>query len=178
MMTHPWLVYLAGGVSYQAAGSAHPNIAPYEVFSTADLPLMLAAVDDAQFGRLAAALGQPQWAGDARWSTNAARVQDRARLHDSVETILQAQSAGHWLGRFRAAQLPAGIVQQAADAARIWQESDAPRLSAMHPVIGALSWPTSASRRRRGAGTAAARCGPPADPARLAWRDRIGLGGS
>lgn len=143
MMTHPWLMYLAGGVGYEAAGSGHPNIAPYEVFSTADHPLMLAAVDDAQFRRLVGALGKPGWADVPRWSTNAGRVQDRAHLHDAIGAVLEDKSADHWVQVFRAAQLPSGVVQPAADAARIWQQSRAPRLSAVHPVLGALEWPTS-----------------------------------
>ncbi|GAA3201064.1 hypothetical protein GCM10020255_105690 [Rhodococcus baikonurensis] len=51
--------YVAAGVVPQAMGNRHPSIAPYEVFDTADRPLVLAVGNDRQFGSLTEVLGVP-----------------------------------------------------------------------------------------------------------------------
>ena len=64
--------YVAAGVVPQAMGNRHPSIAPYEVFDTADRPLVLAVGNDRQFSSLTEVLGVSELAADARF-----RVQQR-----------------------------------------------------------------------------------------------------
>ena len=66
-----------GGMVPERLGNAHPNIAPYQVFATADGFIILAAANDGQFRRFAAAVGHASWADDDRFATNAARVSNR-----------------------------------------------------------------------------------------------------
>ncbi|WP_269148828.1 CaiB/BaiF CoA transferase family protein [Kyrpidia spormannii] len=143
LMTHPWLMYLAGNVEYKAAGTEHPNIAPYEMFSTMDRPLILGAVDDQQFRRLAHALGHPEWPQKSEWATNEARVADRRHLHESIEKELVTRTAEHWKNTFTRANLPVAIVESVSSAATKWAMSKVPRITARHPTMGLLSWPTS-----------------------------------
>ena len=51
------LNYLIGGSAPKRHGSAHPNIAPYQAFATADGHLMLAVGNDRQFVSFCRAAG-------------------------------------------------------------------------------------------------------------------------
>ncbi|PWI57850.1 CaiB/BaiF CoA transferase family protein [Sulfoacidibacillus thermotolerans] len=150
MMTHPWLMYLQGETVYQASGSRHPNIAPYEVFQTKDQLLLLGAVDDAQFLRLATVLGHPEWAVKSDWTTNEKRVCDRDKLHQAIESQLISEGAEYWHTRFAHAKLPVGIVKSIEAAAEEWRDRQGPKLYAQHPVFGQLAWPVSPWRQQGG----------------------------
>lgn len=99
---------LAAGVSPTRMGNAHPSIAPYELLRCADGPLAIACGNDAQFARLAAVLGIPQLADDARFRTNADRVAHRPALRDALESALAAAPAATWQERLAAAGIAAG----------------------------------------------------------------------
>ena len=51
--------YAAGGVVPYRMGNAHPSLFPYEPLPTGDGDLIVTVGNDAQFGRLCAALGVP-----------------------------------------------------------------------------------------------------------------------
>ena len=80
-----WMTYFlaswsASGAVPGNAGSGTLMIAPYQAFPTGDGELVIAAGNDALFARLAAALGHPEWAEDARFLTNALRVENKPAL--------------------------------------------------------------------------------------------------
>ena len=77
------------GVVPQAMGNRHPSIAPYEVFDTADRPLVLAVGNDRQFSSLTEVLGVSELAADARFASNSDRVAHR-------EELFRRPSLLHW----------------------------------------------------------------------------------
>ncbi|KTE00105.1 CoA-transferase [Sphingopyxis sp. H038] len=72
--------YLASGVSPRRMGNGHANVVPYQAFATADGQLVIAVGNDGQFRKLCVILGEPGWAYDKRFVTNAARLANRAEL--------------------------------------------------------------------------------------------------
>jgi crotonobetainyl-CoA:carnitine CoA-transferase CaiB-like acyl-CoA transferase len=72
--------YLLGGLVPEPLGNAHPNIVPYQLFETADRPIILAAGNDRLFERACEVIGRPELAADERFATNAARVRNRDAL--------------------------------------------------------------------------------------------------
>ena len=106
--------YLVGGVVPERHGTAHPNIAPYQAFATADGHLMLAVGNDDQFRRFCAAAGLPELAADARFATNAARVAERETLSARIAARLSEAATQDWLARFAEAGVPAGPVNDLA----------------------------------------------------------------
>ncbi|MFF3848199.1 CaiB/BaiF CoA transferase family protein [Streptomyces sp. NPDC002328] len=102
--------YAVAGVVPGRLGNAHPSIAPYETFPTADRPLALAVGNDGQFAALAAALGRPFLAADERFRTNPDRVAHRAELRELLGERLRTAGADHWSGVLLAAGVPAGPV--------------------------------------------------------------------
>ncbi len=81
--------YLVSGKAPVRLGNAHPNISPYEVVPTADGHLILAVGNDGQFRRLCTILGIAAAADDERFSTNKARVANKAE----VRRIVSAETA-------------------------------------------------------------------------------------
>jgi crotonobetainyl-CoA:carnitine CoA-transferase CaiB-like acyl-CoA transferase len=106
---------LAGAVAGRM-GNAHPSIAPYELFPTADGELVLAVGNDKQFTALGEAIGTPELAGDERFATNGARVAHRAALRDVLVTRLAARDAPAWVAALTAVGVPAGQVNDVAGA--------------------------------------------------------------
>ncbi|MFD5002803.1 CaiB/BaiF CoA transferase family protein [Streptomyces mutabilis] len=102
--------YVAAGVVPGRLGNAHPSIAPYETFHTADRPIALAVGNDRQFAALAALLGAPELADDARFRTNPDRVAHRGELRALLQDRLRTRGADHWAGALPAAGVPAGPV--------------------------------------------------------------------
>ena len=101
---------VGAGVVPTFMGNAHPSIAPYEVFATADRPIVLAVGNDRQFVKLVEALDMPGLAKDERYATNSARVAHRAALKADVETSLRGRSADEWQVALTAVGVPCGPI--------------------------------------------------------------------
>lgn len=107
--------YLIGGWVPKRQGTAHPNIVPYQVVRAADAPFMLAVGNDGQFQAFARLVGHAEWFADARFASNAARVQHRGVLISLIEQALSAQPARHWLAACADAGVPATPIQNIAE---------------------------------------------------------------
>jgi crotonobetainyl-CoA:carnitine CoA-transferase CaiB-like acyl-CoA transferase len=108
--------YVGAGVVPGILGNAHPSIAPYEVYSTADRPLVVAVGNDRQFRALVNELGAPALADDPRYATNPERVAHRAELAAEVNGLLAAASADDWQDRLTAVGVPCGPINDLAEA--------------------------------------------------------------
>lgn len=82
--------FLTTGDSPTRMGNTHPNISPYEVVPTSDGYLILAVGNDSQFRRLCAILDLGDMTDDPDYSTNRARVANRA----AVTVRLAEKTAG------------------------------------------------------------------------------------
>ena len=131
------LNYLVTGQSPRRQGTAHPNIAPYQAFATADGHLMLAVGNDAQFARLCEAAGAAGLAADARFRTNRDRVAHRAALVPALAALFAGRTTRDWLARLEAAQVPCGPIN---DLAQVFAEPQVRhrglRLDLPHPTAG------------------------------------------
>lgn len=108
--------YLATGVAPTRMGNRHPSIAPYETLRCRDGFLAVACGNDAQFQRLAEALGNPGVAVDPRFASNTARVANRTELVAALESELILEDAATWEERLLDADVPAGRVGDIASA--------------------------------------------------------------
>ena len=102
--------YTVAGVVPQRMGNQHPSIAPYEPFRCAEGELVLAVGNDRQFALLCEVLGLADLAGDARFATNRARVENRVALRAMLEERLTARPAQAWVVALTRAGVPAGVV--------------------------------------------------------------------
>ncbi len=102
--------FLTTGNSPAAMGNQHPSIAPYETLHCRTGTLAVACGNDQQFRRLVTVLGIPEAADDARFATNADRVQHRGALITVLEGQLARRDAAEWEALLIEADVPAGLV--------------------------------------------------------------------
>lgn len=102
--------YLATEVSPGRLGNAHPNIVPYQVFSTSDGALIIAAGNDAQFRRLCGVLGLEDAAADPRYATNGARVAARETLVALLSDEIAKWTKADILAALERASVPASPI--------------------------------------------------------------------
>ena len=132
--------YLLGGLVPEPLGNAHPNIVPYQLFATADRPIILAAGNDRLFERTCEVIGRPELAADERFATNAARVRNRDALIPLLSAELASRNAAEWLPAFEEAAVPSAPVRTldevfaSAEGAAAIQEIDDPARGALRLV--------------------------------------------
>ena len=102
--------YFHSGTVPKRWGNAHPNLLPYEVFATADGHLILGAGNDSQWTSFCAAAERPDLSSDPRFRTMPDRIRSRAALIPIVQEIMKERSNRDWIGRFDAANVPCGPI--------------------------------------------------------------------
>jgi crotonobetainyl-CoA:carnitine CoA-transferase CaiB-like acyl-CoA transferase len=102
--------YLTTGAVPRRLGNQHPHIVPYQVFPTRDGEMVVAVGNDAQFRKLAEALGMPELAADERYRTNADRLRHRDGLVAVISAVMKAKPTTHWRARLQAAGIPHGPI--------------------------------------------------------------------
>ena len=80
--------WLCSGRTPGLLGSAHPNIAPYDKFAARDGSVFLGIVNDGQFRRFCECVDRKDLLGDARFQTNAMRLQHVDDLRTEIEQTL------------------------------------------------------------------------------------------
>ncbi len=102
--------YLATGEPPIRHGNAHPNIVPYETFSTADGQLALAIGTSEQFERFCRTVDRPDlWAND-RFQTNSQRVTHRKELVPELQRLFETRPTSEWLDMLTDASIPVGPI--------------------------------------------------------------------
>jgi formyl-CoA transferase/CoA:oxalate CoA-transferase len=139
-----WLTYVAGkyfatGVTPGRHGSAHESLAPYQVFPTADDPLMVAVGSEGLWHRFTAATGLDDLTDDPRYATNPERVRHRDTLIPRITQALAARGCAEWTDLLNTAGVPAGPVNTVPAALAQPQVAAREMVVEMeHPVAGML----------------------------------------
>jgi crotonobetainyl-CoA:carnitine CoA-transferase CaiB-like acyl-CoA transferase len=97
-------------------GNAHANLVPYQLFPTADRPMVLAVGSDGQWLAAARALGLETLAEDTTLRTNAGRLAQRERVVAALRACLATQPAAYWMERLEAVGVPCGLVRNVQEA--------------------------------------------------------------
>ena len=108
--------YLVTGQSPRRLGNAHPNITPYAVFPTSDGWFILAVGNDGQFRRFCTAMGLDGLAQDARFTSNALRLEHRGVLEVLIAEATRLHPRDPLLALLEQAGVPAGPINNVADA--------------------------------------------------------------
>lgn len=103
--------YLVSGTAPGRMGSAHPNLVPYEVFTTRDGHLMVAIGNDAQFVRLIKRLELNDIANDQRFETNRGRVENRTDIIPALNGAFAKQPTIYWIDALAEVGIPCGPVR-------------------------------------------------------------------
>jgi crotonobetainyl-CoA:carnitine CoA-transferase CaiB-like acyl-CoA transferase len=120
-------------------GNGHPSIVPYTTYRAKDSMMALAVGNDSQFARAAEVLSHPEWADDARFKTNRARVENRDIVDGMIGEALAKGAADTWLAKLKAAGVPCGKINSVADALADPHTAARGMVETMeHPTIGPL----------------------------------------
>ncbi len=107
--------FLATGQNPPRLGNQHPNIVPYQVFPTADGHIVLSIGNDPTFKRFCEAFALTHLLEDPRFATNAARVENRQLVTDTLTPVLQAHPTGWWIDRLEALKIGCGPINRLAE---------------------------------------------------------------
>ena len=115
-LSYPATWYLNEGHRTQrVARSAHPSIAPSQLYRTADGWLFIMAQTDKFWHKLCVLIDRPDLADDPRFDSQAARRDNRDALTDVLDEILSARATAEWLAVLQG-QVPAAAVNDMARA--------------------------------------------------------------
>lgn len=151
--------YQVAGYTRERTGAILPNVAPSNVYPTADGQLVLVAANqDTVFRRLAAVMARPELADDPRYASHSARGEHQVELDGLIAGWTATLDADRLLQGLEEAGVPAGRIYRAADMladphyqarqaivrladpelGEIAMQNVAPRLSA---TPGRVAWP-------------------------------------
>jgi CoA:oxalate CoA-transferase len=131
--------YLSAGRVARPQGSRHPQIAPFQVYTTADSYIVIAAGNDHLFAILARALERPDLLTNPNYRSNALRRAHVDDLEHDMEATLRQHTTRQWLAILHLAGVPCGPVNTVADVANDPQVAARNMiLSIADPVIGTL----------------------------------------
>ena len=136
--------YTVNGDIQQRNGDYHRFFAPHNVYpcSGDDQWCAISVENESEFAALAATIGQPELASDARFATNAARIQNRQELDEIISKWTAQYDHYEVMHRLQAAGVAAGAVFSTGEfvedehiKARGFMESFD------HPVVGEKLYP-------------------------------------
>ena len=143
MLTYQAGIYFATGESPTRMGNQHPTITPYETYQCADGYINLACGNDAMWRAFCGALGREEWTEDARFATNADRVQHRKQLQALLEPVMLQKTTREWVDTLQRHGIPCGVIQS------VGEVCEDPQVTARDMVIG-LEHPTAGPMRVTG----------------------------
>jgi crotonobetainyl-CoA:carnitine CoA-transferase CaiB-like acyl-CoA transferase len=104
--------YLATGENPARLGNQHPNIVPYQVFPTADGHIVLSIGNDPTFRRFCEGFALTHLLEDARFATNATRVQNRQLVTETLTPVMQGHPTAWWVDRLEALKIGCGPINK------------------------------------------------------------------
>ncbi|HYM99663.1 MAG TPA: CaiB/BaiF CoA-transferase family protein, partial [Aestuariivirgaceae bacterium] len=104
------LNYLVSGTPPPRLGNAHPNIVPYQSFSTKDGHVIITVGTDRQFREFCHIAGLKGLAEDRRFKNNRARVQNREALVQLISIAMRKRTTQEWVEALEAAAVPCGPI--------------------------------------------------------------------
>lgn len=110
-LLHPHATnFFASGALPQRTGNAHPNIAPYDIFPTSNVPLFLAVGNNKQFSVLCEVLGAGDVVSDPRFNSNQARSVNRIELRSRLVGLMKELDGEALAARLMDAGVPCSTV--------------------------------------------------------------------
>ncbi len=114
-MANQAMNYLVTGKAPARIGNAHQNLTPYQVFDCRDGWIIIATGNDAQYRRLCDLLGLAEMAEDARYLTNADRIENRDAMTKALTEATLRFDKADLLASCEAAGVPAGPINDLAE---------------------------------------------------------------
>lgn len=107
---------LVSGSPPRRWGNAHANLVPYQLFDTADRPIVIAVGNDQQWRACCAALGAHDLAAAPDLASNAGRLAHRDRVVAALAGVLAVTAASDAIAALDARGVPCGVVRSVPEA--------------------------------------------------------------
>jgi CoA:oxalate CoA-transferase len=125
------------GETLRRVGNRHPLSTPFGAFRAEDGRVVIAVLNDAQFGRLAAAMGRPDLAADPRFGSDTLRTDNEPALRALIESWTRRRPVGEVVAELSAAAVPAAPIASIAEVIESPQVAERGLLlRQMHPRLG------------------------------------------
>ena len=140
LLTYQAGILFATGQTPEPLGNAHPIVAPYDTYPTADGYVNLAVGNDALWQRFCAAFALPDAAADPRFATNAGRITHLEPLNAIVNGVLSALPTAEVVARLDAFSVPCGPIHDVAEVFADPQTRAQDLVQEIpHPTLGTVS---------------------------------------
>lgn len=141
--------FMVNGKQPERHRSGNPNVVVFQALPTSDGEVVVAAANDRLFDKLAKLVGHPEWMADARYASNALRVENKHSLLEPLEKIFKTRSSAEWLELLEAAGIPAAPIH---DIAQVMKEPHTAAIEIFQTIpemeIDLVGLPLSFDRRR------------------------------
>jgi formyl-CoA transferase len=114
LMTYQAGIYFTDGTVPVPLGNAHPIVAPYDTFATADGYINIAVGNDNLWQRFCAAFDLVEAAKDERLLTNAGRITNKVLLYDVINGALSPRPTEEVVAKLDAKGVPCGPIYDVA----------------------------------------------------------------
>jgi crotonobetainyl-CoA:carnitine CoA-transferase CaiB-like acyl-CoA transferase len=108
--------YWLSGEEPQPEGDGHPNIVPYQTFETKTRPIVVAVYGDPFWPGFCRALEVPGMETDPRFSSNSARLANKAELLELLRDIFLQHPRENWVQRLCAHGVPVAPLNSVGEA--------------------------------------------------------------
>lgn len=102
--------YALTGKKARPLGTANPLLAPYQVYSTATIPIVIGVLTEVHWKAFCEAIGRMDLFADERFKIAALRIANRAELNNYLFPVLVSRPAEEWIKLFSACGLACGSV--------------------------------------------------------------------
>jgi crotonobetainyl-CoA:carnitine CoA-transferase CaiB-like acyl-CoA transferase len=102
--------WLMSGKLPALTGNQHPNVVPYDMFSTRTKPIFIGVGNNRQFRNMLEVLGRPELADDPRFRNNGERNTNRDALTEVLTALTRDWQCDELSDKLLAAGIPAGPV--------------------------------------------------------------------
>ena len=109
----PWEfgAYFGAGELPTPTGTRHRRSAPYQAYRTQDAYVTVGANNERLWSNFCKLVcNRPEWLGDPRFASAAARLANVDALEREIETVLTTQPTAYWVEKLDAAEVPGGPV--------------------------------------------------------------------
>jgi len=131
--------YLTTGKPPRRMGNAHPNIVPYQTFTTRDGAINLGVGNDRQFGNFCRATGLEALLDDERFTSHSSRIIHREELVPIVTKKLAEKDSDFWVTALENVGVPCGPVN---DLKAVFEDAHvqarALKIELPHPAAGKI----------------------------------------
>jgi crotonobetainyl-CoA:carnitine CoA-transferase CaiB-like acyl-CoA transferase len=140
LLTYQAGIYFATGQAPVPLGNAHPIVAPYDTFRTADGYVNIAVGNDSLWQRFCNAFAMNEAGCDERFATNAGRITNKEALYEAIEAAIGSHMTEEVVARLDACGVPCGPIYTVA---QMFEDPQADafglRREASHATLGSVS---------------------------------------